>query len=65
MVVVHDFWPRLNPLDKDPSKSYAPILDYYNVLGYTRSLVVLRRRPPQTLPSDWDTAYLRYVGWPA
>lgn len=45
----HDFWARY--------KAYKRVLDFYDVIGYARSLAVLRPKNSTALPRDWQTAY--------
>ena len=45
----HDFWARY--------KAYKRVLDFYDVIGYARSLAVLRPKNSTALPRDWPTAY--------
>ena len=52
VVFIHDFWARVTARGR-----YAMVLMYYDVIGYARSLVVLRRKPPETMPGDWKTVW--------
>ena len=52
VVFMHDFWPRIKSRGR-----YDMVLSYYDVIGYARSLVVLRRKPPETMPADWQTVW--------
>lgn len=56
VLFVHDFWLRTESL------GYKVILDFYDVLGYARSLVVLRKKPHSQLPQGWATAYKLHLG---
>eukprot|EP00038_Savillea_parva_P012634 m.205950 g.205950 ORF g.205950 m.205950 type:complete len:364 (+) comp23142_c0_seq1:78-1169(+) len=51
VLFMHDFWLR---------PRYHAVLDYYNVVGYARSAVVLRKKA--SLPEDHATAYTRFMG---
>jgi len=50
ILFMHDFWLR---------REYHAVLDFYDVLGRARSLVVLRKKP--VLPADHETAYRRFM----
>ena len=56
VMFVHDFWLRVNS-----DAQYTIILEYYDVLGYARSLVVMRKKPHSQLPPNWETAYQKYL----
>mmetsp|Transcript_20911 Transcript_20911/g.35014 ORF Transcript_20911/g.35014 Transcript_20911/m.35014 type:complete len:402 (-) Transcript_20911:443-1648(-) len=56
VLFVHDFWLRTT------SSDYKVILDYYDVLGYARSLAVLRKKSHSQLPQGWATAYKLHLG---
>ena len=49
VVIVHDFWGRFH--------MYNPMLQYYNLLSYTRTLLVLRRKSDVDLPKGWQDVY--------
>ncbi len=52
IVMIHDFWSRLH--------HYGPVLRYYDVLGQSRTAVVLRKKT-KDLPPDWTTVYQTYT----
>uniref|UniRef100_A0A7S2VUZ4 Uncharacterized protein n=1 Tax=Norrisiella sphaerica TaxID=552664 RepID=A0A7S2VUZ4_9EUKA len=52
ILLFHDFWSRW--------EKYDFVLEYFNPIGRSRTIGVLRRKPDEELPSDWKEAYLRY-----
>jgi len=48
VVFMHDFFAR---------KKYHIVFDYFDIIGYSRSLVILRKKDAAHLPADWKTAY--------
>eukprot|EP00040_Diaphanoeca_grandis_P007300 m.40421 g.40421 ORF g.40421 m.40421 type:complete len:399 (+) comp18480_c0_seq1:392-1588(+) len=52
VVFIHDFFAR---------PKYYIVFKYYDVIGYARSLVVLRRKSDADMPSDFATAYERVI----
>ncbi len=53
VVVIHDFWGRFH--------KYGKALEYYDVIGRSRSAVIMQKKRPSELPSDWRTIYKKYA----
>ncbi|KAK3279409.1 hypothetical protein CYMTET_12707 [Cymbomonas tetramitiformis] len=52
VLLIHDFWTR---------PQYGDVFRYYDLIGYTYSLAVLRRKNPRYLLEDWRMAWKRYL----
>jgi len=50
VLFIHDFFGR-------EGFGYFRVLEYYDIIGYARSLVILRKKDAAHLPADWKTAY--------
>ena len=52
VLFMHDFWLR---------PEYHVVLNYYNVIGHSRSIAVLRMKPVLERPADWRRAWQRQL----
>jgi len=52
IVMFHDFWSRW--------EKYDFVLKYYNPIGRSRTIGILRRKPLEELPDGWRTEYKIY-----
>ena len=55
VLIIHDFWPRA-------SKYFEDLSPYYDVIGRTRSVVVLKLKPQ--LPRDWEARQYAFIHQP-
>lgn len=52
VVIMHDFWSRLH--------KYKRTLEYYDVIGRSRTVAILRKKKDSDLPEDWKIVYKEY-----
>ena len=53
VVIVHDFFARVS--------HYLKLLDYYDIIGRTRTVVVLKVKPKDQLPDGWETQWTEHL----